>query len=471
MAPLSMISYQEFYFNINYIIYKIVVAKKNNQVTIQYKNYLISFNIKEFSILTKINFESIDKIYDYIIDLFEENKVTIKNIIKKKEMKLNFMIDGKVIETILPYNEKNSDFIFNEINRLKNENEKLKKEINILKEYHNKRTNPKDIKFISDIVNDSYVDLDIDNTFTVFKSIKDLLYLVYSSKKMSIVFYDINNRKLIRELKNCHNNNITNLRHYLDEINSTDLIMSICSMDNNIKVWDINNWNILVELKNVYKNGLLYSACFLTDRNEKYIVTSNVVKKGDSGYLKVFNFNEKKVKEISKSNRNTLFVDSYFDDLLHKNYIVTGNSNYVKSYDFDENELYQKYHEKNNTKCHGSIVIKSNEETIKLIESCVDGYIRIWNFHTALLINKIKVGDSLLYGLCLWNNDYLFAGCEDQTIKLIDLNNGLTLKSLTGHKNAVLTIKKLVHPHFGEWLISQALNDGEIKLWTNSKNF
>ena len=126
---------------------------------------------------------------------------------------------------------------------------------------------------------------------------------------------------------------------------------------------------------------------------------------------------------------------------------------------------------KNITKCHGSIVIKSNEETIKLIESCVDGYIRIWNFHTALLINKIKVGDSLLYGLCLWNNDYLFVGCEDQTIKLIDLNNGLTLKSLTGHKNAVLTIKKLVHPHFGEWLISQALNDGEIKLWTNSKNF
>ena len=91
----------------------------------------------------------------------------------------------------------------------------------------------------------------------------------------------------------------------------------------------------------------------------------------------------------------------------------------------------------------------------------------IWNFHSAELLNKIiviKRFDSLR-GICLWNNNYLFVGCEDNTIKLIDLKKGIIIKNLKENKNDVISIKKIVHPLYGECLISQGFEDDQIKMW------
>ena len=41
-------------------------------------------------------------------------------------------------------------------------------------------------------------------------------------------------------------------------------------------------------------------------------------------------------------------------------------------------------------------MINNNEEVIKLLESGWDGNIRIWNFHSDLLINRIRIGDNIL---------------------------------------------------------------------------
>ena len=69
--------------------------------------------------------------------------------------------------------------------------------------------------------------------------------------------------------------------------------------------------------------------------------------------------------------------------------------------------------------------------------------------------------------MCLWNDNYLFVGCKDETIKLIEIKKGLIIKSLTGHNDYVLTIKKIIHPEYGECLISQNCEESEIKLWIN----
>ena len=57
-------------------------------------------------------------------------------------------------------------------------------------------------------------------------------------------------------------------------------------------------------------------------------------------------------------------------------------------------------------KNHHSASIINNGEIIKLVESFFDGTVRIWNFHTGLLLNKIKVGKVAL-DVCLWNKDYV----------------------------------------------------------------
>ena len=100
-----------------------------------------------------------------------------------------------------------------------------------------------------------------------------------------------------------------------------------------------------------------------------------------------------------------------------------------------------------------------------MIESSMDGNIRIWNFHSGELLNKIKVCDKGLNGICLWNDENLFVGCEDKTIKLINLNKLLIIKNLDGHNNSVINIKKIIHPKYGECLISQGSDIDKIKLW------
>ena len=52
-----------------------------------------------------------------------------------------------------------------------------------------------------------------------------------------------------KQLKNAYNEEITNLRHYLDKINNRDLLSSISADDTSLNLWNNNNWECLVNLK------------------------------------------------------------------------------------------------------------------------------------------------------------------------------------------------------------------------------
>ena len=103
---------------------------------------------------------------------------------------------------------------------------------------------------------------------------------------------------------------------------------------------------------------------------------------------------------------------------------------------------------------------------MELIEISEDGNIRIWDFHLGILLKKIKIGDDFLCGVCLWNKDMIFVGCEDKSIELIDLNKGNIVKNLIGHNNNVITVKKINHPQYGICLISKGYANDKIKMWT-----
>jgi len=475
---IHLYNYQEYYLIKENIVYKFFIEKNDNEIIIKSKNYLISFNHNDLSLLTEKEFNSINKAYEFIFNIFEENKIIIKNIIINKEIIL-LINNGRKIELKLKYNKKNYlknnnySYLYdikeikNEINKLKEKNKILKNEIEKLKKYHENNNNLKNIKLLYNISNDSYVNSTLDNSFVVFKSINYILYLIYSNKNKSIICYDLNEKRKIKELKHYHNEYISNFRHYLDEVNKRDLIMSISGEDNNIKIWNINNWECILNLTNINKQGVLYSSCFLNQNNNIYIITSNFYIKGKSESIKIFDFNGQQIKEIKDSNEPTFLIDTYYDNISSKYYIITGNFNYSKSYDYEKNNIYHKYNDNNSGRHIVSIIITNNKGIIKLIESCVDGIIRIFNFHSSLLLDKIIMNSIALYGICLWNEDYLFVGCSDKTIKIVEIKKKLIVKSLTGHNNYVTTIKKIIHPEYGECLISQNWVESEIKLWTN----
>ena len=116
---------------------------------------------------------------------------------------------------------------------------------------------------------------------------------------------------------------------------------------------------------------------------------------------------------------------------------------------------------------HMSAFIYDEKENTKMIESSGVGNIKIWNFHSGKLIKIIPINKGWLYSIGLWAKNYIFVGCKNGEINLIDINKGIIINSLESHREIVLTVKKIYHPKFGECLVSQDLEC--IKLWINKK--
>ena len=391
----------------------------------------------------------------------DEEMKSIKN--KKKKYK------SKSVKKLYPYK------LNNNIINIKEENEisKIEKEIKD-KEKKLKKLKIGDFEMMNNI-SKTNVNYRGDKTFIIFKSINDILYLIYSKKKEdknnSIISYNLIDLKKVTEIKNAHIEEISNFRHYLDKYNKRDLILSISAKDNNLKVWEINNYQFLLNINNINRKGFLKSACFLNYKNQIFILTSNYSHSENSDPIKIYDLNGNKIKEINYRNNHTFFIDTYYDIDMDTNYIITGNFGYVKSYDYNNNKKYHKYRDNKQSDHyeHHSVIIYNNEDIIKMIETSENGEIRIWDFHSKELLNKIKVSDNNydnLYGISLWNNDYIFIGCGN-AIKLLDLNEEKVIGNLIGHNFNVITLKTIVHPKYGECLISQDLYDGNIKLWIN----
>ena len=337
--------------------------------------------------------------------------------------------------------------------------------------------NPKDLTFFGNIplTSDSFSYHSLDNTFTVFESVDKILYIIYSNIKNSIIFYDLIDNKKKSTIKNAHKTYITNLRHYLDKMNNINLLISLSSMDNNIKVWNINKIECLLNLENVNNTGELYSACLLFNNNNQYIITSNFKLNSFYIYIKIFDFKGNKISEID--NGRCFFIDTYYDKHYSKNYIISCNKGNVKSFDFNEKLLYQIYsynhlNIEDDYNCdYKSAIIKEEKNIKKLISSNNVGSIVIWDFHSGSHLQTIEVGRGLynLLGLCLWeDNNYIFVGCSDRAIKLIDLKKGRVIKNFFNHMNEILTNKKINHPKFGKCLISKSKKKEPLKIWSIS---
>ena len=320
--------------------------------------------------------------------------------------------------------------------------------------------NPKNIQFLKDISNTSY-SIGTNNSFCVFKSINDILILIYANDIFSIISYNILDFKLINEIKHAHDKYIINFRHYLDKNNNNnnrDLVLSNDS--NNIKIWNFNYLECILNIQNIYYGGIMFSSCFLNDSENIYVVASNY----KFGPIKIFDFNKQKIKEMSYSNDGIYFIDCYYDKALAQNFIITGNDNYIKSYDYEKNNIYHIYLDDNIKENHISFIINIKEENEKIIDASEAGNIRIWEFHSGTLLKKIKF-DIKLNCICFWSDEYYFIGCRNKDIKLINLKKINMEKNLRGHDDRVVTIKNISHPIYGNCLISQNLEFGKIKLW------
>ena len=244
------------------------------------------------------------------------------------------------------------------------------------------------------IIYDSYSDLKIDNTYSVFKSNNNIIYLLYSTKNKSIISYNLNIFKKLNEIKNAHSEYITNFRHTYDNQNKRDLLLSISANDNNLKVWNIFNFECLLNLKNVNNYGRLYSACFLNNNNQIFIITMTYADSmiNENKPIKIFDLKGKKLDEICEL-KEGVFIDIFNDNKNKKNYIITGDEGCSKSYDINNKKLYYIYAEgrcRIVKCCHYKVIINDEGELTKLIDSCIYDCLRIFNFNSGDLLQNFN---------------------------------------------------------------------------------
>jgi len=320
-------------------------------------------------------------------------------------------------------------------------------------------SNPTNLIYKGDLCNTAHKYNSIDKVFCAFKSFLDDSYVVWGTPTYSLEFFNIEKNKIINSIKEAHMNIIFSCRHYPDKKNKIDYIIT-SSYDRNVKIWNLKSfsYNLIV---NTYNNNYIYSVCLLFEENENksYVITSS-----PNDFMKVWDFTGKLLDTFGLSDEGTYFIDTYHDTKNNKYYILNGNVNDVKSYSFSDRKQYKKYLGKPQSWHMSALVYQYNEQEI-LIESDGNGYIRLWEFHTSNLIKSIfTYSFILLRGICLWNEQYLFAGANDHQIKLYDLINGKFVKLYKEHTSAVCTLEKIVHNKYGECLLSQGL-DGKIKIW------
>ena len=333
------------------------------------------------------------------------------------------------------------------------------------------------IEFKEDIINDIYCLQDKDNVFSVFYSVHEILSLVYSTIDYSIILFDVINKIKIVEIKNAHNAYIIEFRHFLDKsdkCNKRDLILSSSFEDRNIKVWDFNNMECIFNII-PYSKGIINSSCFLYDNNtnEILIITSNLNNTNSliKDSIKVFNLEEKEIKEIKDSEKEVLFLESFYDNKYNKNYIISANKSLAISYDYEENIVYQHYMDKNSVYDCSSIIIydDNTNNRVNLIYSTGDGFIKIWDFHLGELLNIIKINEGYIFSICLFDDKYLFSGgkyYKNEIIKKEDEKSNIKII----HLNGETTCKLIEHKIYGNCLITKSLeSDGPLKLWKINK--
>lgn len=324
---------------------------------------------------------------------------------------------------------------------------------------------PKNIKFLRDFdINDVYSPLNLDNSISIFKSINNIFYLIYSTEKISIISYNIIQNKKMSQIKKAHKSEIIQLKHYLDKINKRDLLLSLSSFC--LKLWNIINFECIFKIKS--NTRYIISACMLIDNNQNYIIEKKYLYEYNQEPIHVYDLKGNKINDIKDSMEYCYFIDIYYDIKNSKNYIITGNKGILKSFDFNKNEVYNIYDNKYYGDNNLSVTINQKKDIIQIIGSCTSGYIVMWNFNTGELLKEIKISIAL-FGICLWNENYLFVGHSNGTIILIDLNNGEEVKVLKGHKNFVIGIKKIYISQYGECLISNGSENDKIKIWVNEK--
>ena len=443
--------------------YDFFLEKTNDYIIIKCLNYQAKFNKGNISELFCVNFNSINDEYNYILNLFINNKVSIYEVIENNNIILSINFNSNIKYIYLVHSSQNQNFIinkyYNKIKALESNSNKYKiknDELNINK------IQLKNIKNIEAYCINSFC-----NSFIIFNSpFSYIYYLIYITKENKLISYDLNSEQIIAEINEPQGKDIRDLEYCLDTKNKRDLLMLYNYIYNSIKIYNVKNWEIILNLEKINNLDCLLYACFFNDirENEYYIITNSINYSGKSDDINIFDLNGKFHKKIKNSNEKAMKTKTFYDDKLDKNFIITLNEKFLKSYDYEQNNFYKKYSSRESSGYHNLDIIKTKYGVTQLISfSAGYGIIYIWNFHTGILLNQINIGEKF-FVIHLYNERNIFIGTIQGNVILMDLLSQENKKFEKMQGNYISCIKSFFHKKEEKCLITHG-NDNKIKIF------
>ena len=321
------------------------------------------------------------------------------------------------------------------------------------------KTNPSTLKFKIDLSTKAQKSFTIDNVIAVYVGYDGNSYLAAPiSTTFEIEIMNLKDSKIVHSLKG-HSAHIYIVRHYFQRKSSTDFLISTSS-ERKVKVWNLKTYECHITLNKCHTGTYLYSALLLFDNinNLNYIVTSC-----PNEYMKLWDFDSGKfIREIGSTSDYTYFINYWNNNNI--NYIINANSSNVKIYGINKSkEIYREFLAPQST-WHMSAFVEKMNDINYLFESDGNGYLRIWNIEKKEIYKSIQASGCNLRGICFWNDRFIIAASSDKGFKIFDLENNKNIITIHGHESVLCTVQKIMHPVYGESLISSGI-DGNIKLW------
>ena len=344
-------------------IVKILIEKTKYNIIIRSSYYVLKYNINDLSILTKIKFNSIDEAYEFIDNIFNQNKYYIKKILNDKIILIIRTYDAikgkeKDIELFLTenFNNKNNLIkeLFNKYKKIENDIDIIKNDNKITKEENNKlkqdNINLKlEIELMKNNINNQNnqiggLQMQIMNMVNQMQQqINNLIQIINNIKiEFNSLSYSVNNNSILMKSFN-NNSNLMNFSNNLNLMNEHNLNKTnqFNSINNNINQSE-NKIKIIFRIRDIDPINELFIKNLIIECGhdeeiheviEKYLEKAKI--KDYSKYFRFF-FNAKcldiysksKIGDIGLCDYNNIFVIIYS---IKINFKISNDYLYIKS--------------------------------------------------------------------------------------------------------------------------------------------
>lgn len=325
------------------------------------------------------------------------------------------------------------------------------------------------IMFRQNICTNADNNYQLDNKFCVLKTFLGENLVVWGNTSYSLEAFDLEIGRVTHTVNKAHDSNIICLSHCLDPVKKLNYIIS-SSFDRSIKVWSVEEkWKNIINIPDAHTDYSIFSVQIFYNHllNGLFIISSNMNEKAikiwecevkdDDSFLPV-------CQKIMQDVGGIKFVSIWFDSKSEegKYYLLTANDKEVTSFEFLNNESYKGY-KLDTATTFTSVVVN---EKGWLINSDINGIIRVFDFHSGELVKTIIRSSAKIRisGICLWNENLLLAASNDKAILLFDLEEEKHTRSFTDHRSEVYCVKTFDNPMFGKSFFSYGF-DSHIKLW------